>query len=196
MVALIIILLFLGLLSYGFLPGVFFLALALSLPLAAVQPESGVEQLVLLFSFVSVFPLSAYATGLFLDRYAFEDSKHRFFCVAALSVCMVSMLDTKVLSYYLELLLNASISGNFAEPVLVLLSVASAGVFCAGLVSVVLAGLTLIFEIPVRWVLSLGNLEDRSPVSAIRPYIVLVIASFSLHLISSLFVSEILRSHG
>lgn len=177
---LILLLLFSGSFA-GFGAGIIFLGLALALLLQGALGESNLQIWILSYALALAFPLTAFLAGAFLDQFCFTNRTRvgfRFFLLAlSLSLCF----QPAALLGFIDSLLAVLASGSALKLSAFLTSLASALLFCAGLMAFCVMLLVLSFELSARWLIGAAGARTEISFVALRSLLTLIVLALAFN---------------
>lgn len=149
--------------------------------------------IVLIFSLLSI-PAAAYLAGGIIDKASLKLHGRGLLAPLALVLCGFLVLESDCLYKLLRAVADGSKASSLhylQATVLILSDV----LIAAGLTSVVLLLVPLVFEIPIHWALDSSNISIRSELSALRSILTLLIFAIGFRLISDFFSHQFSVMH-
>jgi len=177
--------------SLAWVPGAVILLVAAYIFLVSLQIEFSSFKVLVILSFVIAPPIAAYIAGTFLERYCFSARMGNSLAVPASVLALALMLGSDVaLEYFagaLELMAQASNASSFP----IFLSVCNAAFFCGALIAFCLMMAQVLLELPMAWFNNVSRVHLHGSMAAVRPFLILLVFSLSISLVTGLFVSEL-----
>ena len=168
-----------------------FMAIAFFVFFEEAGVQLNVQSSILLVTLCLLFPLSLFLMGKLLDRYSFDLLKARFFVPVAMLLGFYLLLDGGVIWQIIDSVILAS-SGAAGGPIVHLVLQCVNGMFFAAIVAAFAFTIFLLcVEFPLQWFLSGAEINVSASIAAVRPVLVLLVASIAFDLLTGLFTSEL-----
>lgn len=188
---LLILIFLLSLLAGPLVMGLAGLSLLIGLTLDGIGGYSDSRMILSLMALATV-PISIRVSAQLLDGFVGEDSAERGrLCTPVVVGAFVFLFSSIGVLPGIEAAFALQHSPSEVELISWAARLGAAALFCAFLASVVIAGLTVVIELPVRLVVRGSNVDFRIPYAALRQGMVVVGVVLALDLIGGLLAREL-----